>query len=119
MIRRFNSLREFSIPLLVGVLTALVWCNLAPESYHEFNYCHFWGSLSFHFITNDIFMVFLFAITAVEITQSCFPGGDLSPPGKVVNPILATIGGAACPAGLPLCSTSSSVPHRWQGFGYE
>jgi len=88
-------LREFSIPLMAGVMTALLWCNFAPESYREFNYGHFWGSLSFHFITNDIFMAFFFAIAAVEITQSCLPGGDLSPLGKAVNPLLATIGGVA------------------------
>jgi NhaA family Na+:H+ antiporter len=38
----------------------------------------------------------------VEITQSCLPGGDLSPPGKAVNPLLATIGGVAGPAVLYL-----------------
>jgi NhaA family Na+:H+ antiporter len=102
MMRRFNLLREFSIPLLAGVLTALVWSNLAPESYREFNYGHFLGPLSFHFITNKIFMAFFFAIAAVEITQSCLPGGDLSPPGKAVNPLLATIGGVAGPAVLYL-----------------
>jgi Na+:H+ antiporter, NhaA family len=102
MMRRLNLLREFSIPLLAGVLTALLWSNLAPESYREFNYGHFWGSFSFHFISNDIFMVFFFAIAAVEITQSCLPGGDLSPPGKAVNPLLATIGGVAGPAALYL-----------------
>jgi NhaA family Na+:H+ antiporter len=97
MIRRINLLREFSIPLLCGVLTALIWCNSAPESYRAFNYGHFWGSLSFHFITNDIFMAFFFAIATVEITQSCLPGGDLSPPVKAVNPLLATFGGVAGP----------------------
>jgi len=97
MTKRINLLREFSIPLLAGLLTALVWCNIAPESYREFNYGHFWGPLSFHFISNDIFMAFFFAIAAVEITQSCLPGGDLSPPAKAVNPLLATFGGVAGP----------------------
>lgn len=117
MIKRINLLREFSIPLLAGLLTALVWCNIAPESYRQFNYGHFWGSLSFHFISNDIFMVFFFAIAAVEITQSCLPGGDLSPPRKAINPLLATFGGVAGPVAvyflLNLVIGSPSLTNGW------
>ncbi len=102
MIKRINLLREFSIPLLAGVLTALIWCNIAPESYQRFNYGHFLGPLTFHFVTNDIFMAFFFAIAAVEITQSFLPGGDMSPPGKAVNPLLATLGGVIGPAAVYL-----------------
>lgn len=102
MIKRINILREFSIPLLAGVVTALIWCNIAPESYQFFNFTQWWGIFSFHFITNDIFMVFFFAIAAVEITQSCLPGGDLNPIRKAVNPLLATIGGVLGPITLYL-----------------
>lgn len=102
MTRKLNLLREFSIPLLAGVLTALVWANVAPESYHRFNHDHFMGPLSFHFVTNDIFMALFFAIAAAEITQSCLPGGDLSPLNKAVNPLLATIGGVVGPAAVYL-----------------
>ena len=106
MTRKLNLLREFSIPLLAGVLTALGWANLAPESYRQFNYGHFWGSLSFHFVTNDIFMVFFFAIAAAEITQSCLPGGDLNPLRKAVNPLLATAGGVIGPVAIYLLMNS-------------
>lgn len=98
MKQHINFLREFSIPLVLGVITALVWTNNQPESYQAFLHNHFWGHLSFHFLTNDIFMVFFFAIAAVEITQSCLPGGDLNPLRKAVNPLLATCGGVAGPA---------------------
>jgi NhaA family Na+:H+ antiporter len=37
MLKRLNLLREFSVPLLAGVLVAVVWANLAPESYNAFN----------------------------------------------------------------------------------
>jgi NhaA family Na+:H+ antiporter len=106
MTRKLNLLREFSIPLLAGVLTALVWANAAPDSYRLFNHNHFLGPLSFHFITNDIFMAFFFAIAAAEITQSCFPGGDLNPLGKAVNPLLATIGGVVGPVAAYLALNS-------------
>lgn len=96
--KRINLLREFSVPLLAGVVTALVWANYAPEEYHYFLHNHFLGPLSFHFLTNDIFMVFFFGIAAVEITQSFLPGGDLNPVKKAVNPLMATLGGVIGPA---------------------
>lgn len=102
MTRKLNLLREFSIPLICGVLTALAWANLAPDSYREFLHARFLGAFSFHFLTNDIFMVFFFAIAAAEITQSCLPGGDLNPVRKAVNPLLATAGGVIGPIGVYL-----------------
>lgn len=118
MRRRINLLREFSIPLLAGVLTALVWANTAPESYRLFNHEHFLGPLSFHFIANDIFMAFFFAIAAVEITQSCLPGGDLSPLRKAVNPLLATVGGVVGPIAVYLLlNRLIGSPHLANGWG--
>jgi NhaA family Na+:H+ antiporter len=77
---------------------ALIWANRAPESYARFLHDHFLGPISFHFLTNNIFMVFFFGIAAVEITQSLLPGGDLHPIRKSVNPLLATLGGVIGPA---------------------
>ena len=45
-------------------------------------------------------MVFFFGIAAVEITQSCLPGGDLNPPRNAVNPLLATLGGVIGPVAM-------------------
>jgi NhaA family Na+:H+ antiporter len=90
-------LREFSIPLISGIVVALVWSNLYPDSYHHFNHAKLMGPLSVHFLTNDIFMVLFFGIAAAEITQSCLPGGDLHPLRKAINPILATFGGVIGP----------------------
>lgn len=117
MLNRINLLREFSIPLLAGVVTALLWSNTAPESYHAFNHNHFLGPLSFHFVTNDIFMAFFFAIAATEITQSCLPGGDLNPLNKAANPLLATIGGVIGPVVVYLALNgligSPSLTNGW------
>lgn len=98
MRRHINILREFSIPLIGGVVTAVAWVNISPHSYHNLLHNHFLGPLSFHFITNEIFMVFFFGIAAVEITQSILPGGDLYPVGKALNPLMATVGGVIGPA---------------------
>ncbi len=98
MKEHLNLLRQFSVPLLAGVVSALIWANRAPASYHHFLHDHFFGPVNFHFLTNDIFMVFFFGIAAVEITQSLLPGGDLYPIKKSVNPLLATAGGVIGPA---------------------
>lgn len=98
MKRKVNLLREFSIPLIAGVIVALIWANLDPDGYHYFIHGEFVKEgLSFHFFVNDIFMVFFFAIAAVEITQSLLPGGDLNPLKKAVNPLFATFGGIIGP----------------------
>jgi len=97
MRKRISMLQEFSIPMISGILVALAWSNLSPESYHHFNHNPLLGPLSFHFLTNDIFMVLFFGIAAAEITQSCLPGGDLHPLRKAINPLLATAGGVVGP----------------------
>ncbi|WP_298270331.1 Na+/H+ antiporter NhaA [Geobacter sp.] len=117
MKRRINLLREFSVPLLAGVVLALAWANLDPAGYDGFLHRPFLGPFTFHFLTNDIFMVFFFGIAAVEITQSCLPGGDLNPPRKAVNPLLATLGGVAGPAlvylGLNHLIGSAELARGW------
>lgn len=93
-----NLLQEFSIPLIVGVIIALIWANLAPDSYHHFVHNEIFGNVTLHFLVNDIFMVFFFAMATVEITQSLLPGGDLNPLKRAINPLMATFGGVAGPA---------------------
>ncbi len=118
MKERINLLREFSIPLLCGVVLALLWANGAPESYTRFLHSPFLGPFSFHFLTNDIFMVFFFGIAAVEITQSFLPGGDLYPVKKSVNPLLATAGGVVGPALFYLMLNHSiGTPALQRGWG--
>ena len=97
MKHHINLLREFSIPLLAGVVVAIVWANLDPSGYQAFNTAPLFGGLSFHFISNELFMVLFFGIAAVEITQSCLPGGDLNPVSKAVNPLFGTLGGVIGP----------------------
>jgi NhaA family Na+:H+ antiporter len=95
--KHINLLREFSVPLLSGVVAALLWANLSPEGYRQFNHAPMFGGLSFHFVTNELFMVLFFGMAASEITQSCLPGGDLHPLRKAINPLLATLGGVVGP----------------------
>ena len=100
-------LQEFSIPLLAGVVIALLSANLNWEWYEHTIHALPFGDVSIfghqltvHFLINDIFMVFFFGIAAKEITEACLPGGSLNPVGKAINPLFATIGGVAGPVGV-------------------
>ncbi len=108
--------QEFSIPLIAGVVVALLFANMAPEKYaYYFGVAHgddphvwlpfghasiFGHHLSLQFLINDIFMVFFFGIAAKEITEATLPGGSLNPIKKAVNPLLATIGGVLGPVAV-------------------
>jgi NhaA family Na+:H+ antiporter len=102
-----NILQEFSIPLIGGVIVAMLAANFAPEWYEHAIHWKPFGDLellghevTLHFLVNDLFMVLFFGIAAKEITESCLPGGALNPPAKAVNPLLATLGGVVGPVGV-------------------
>ncbi len=117
MKQSINMLREFSVPLIGGIMVALAWANLFPDSYVHFDHDPLIGPLSFHFLTNDIFMVIFFGIAAAEISQSCLPGGDLYPLNKAINPLLATVGGVIGPVlvyfGLNLLAGDPALNRGW------
>ena len=113
--KSLNFLTEFSIPLLAGVVAALIWANIDMHSYHVVMETPFFSNLiilgkdinevfghpiTFHFLMNDIFMVFFFGIAAVEITQAVMPGGSLNPITRAINPLLGTVGGVVGPAAV-------------------
>ena len=103
--RRINEiLQEFSIPLLFGVVVALLWANVDYEGYaYVWEYDLLQGgkflghTLTPHFIVNDIFMVFFFGIAAVEIAVAFQKGGSLNPIGKAISPVLGMLGGVVGP----------------------
>ncbi len=103
-----NILQEFSLPLLSGVVVAMLWANLDYESYSHITHwmpiadLKLFGhhAVTHHWLVNDVFMVFFFGIAAKEITESCLPGGSLNPLRKSINPLLATIGGVVGPVGV-------------------
>jgi NhaA family Na+:H+ antiporter len=105
-----NTLQEFSLPLIFGVIAGLIVANIDFHLYHHLvDYPVFTAekatlfgqefhlNLTLHFLINDIFMVLFFGIAAKEITESVLPGGALNPPSKAVNPLLGTLGGVVGP----------------------
>ena len=105
--KTMNILMEFSLPLIFGVIAALVAANWDYHAYHVIVDYPVFGEgaeilghpITAHFLINDIFMVFFFGIAAKEITEACLPGGDLNPPSKAINPLLGTLGGVFGPVG--------------------
>lgn len=106
-----DILRRFSIPLIVGVVAAVLWANLVGEDaynaivYRELFDFSLFGrnvTVSPHWLINDIFMVFFFGVAAKEITDAMLPGGALNPPSKALNPIFGTIGGILGPVAVYL-----------------
>ncbi|MBX2800692.1 MAG: Na+/H+ antiporter NhaA [Myxococcales bacterium] len=102
--RTTNFLSEFSVPLILGVVVAVLAANLFPHAYHDVVHWHPFGdakllghSITLHFLVNDLFMVLFFGVAAKEITESCLPGGSLNPIRKAMNPLLATAGGVLGP----------------------
>ena len=99
-------MQEYNLPLIMGVVFAMLAANLAYDPYHAFWHTQ-WGhiyifghKLSGHFVINDIGMAFHFAIATKEIVEACLPGGSLNPPSKALNPIVSTLGGVFGPVGF-------------------
>ncbi len=118
--RVVKLLQEFSIPLIAGVVIALVWANADLEGYASFVHWSPFGAHSHynvHFLVNDVFMAIFFGIAAGEITESCLPGGALNPPRKAVNPLLGTAGGVLGPIAVYFAWVSitgdSAISNGW------
>ena len=72
--------------LPIGALIALVWANLAPESYFTF-------AQRLSFPVNEIGMAFFFALLTQEVVEGMMPGGALHSWRRWTMPIVAAIGG--------------------------
>lgn len=84
---------DYSLLLVVGTVTALVWANVEPASYTHLAH-------TLHFAANDIGMVFFFALATKEVVEATLPGGALSSPRQAALPLFAAVGGMAVPAAL-------------------
>jgi NhaA family Na+:H+ antiporter len=84
-----------SLLLPTGVITALVWANVAPHSYVSF-------ADKARFLVNDVGMMLFFALAAKEIVEATAPHGALHPLSKAATPVAAAIGGMVVPAAIYL-----------------
>jgi NhaA family Na+:H+ antiporter len=58
--KTINLLQEFSVPLITGVILALIWANISPETYIHIIDNKIVGNFTLHFLVNEIFMAFFF-----------------------------------------------------------
>ena len=99
--RFVKLIQEYSIPLITGVVVALLWANIDNETYKNFldfpilgkDFKVFGHAFNFEFIIADIFMVFFFGVATVEIVEAFLPKGPLNPVSKAINPLMGTFGG--------------------------
>ena len=82
-----------SLLLPIGVITALVWANVAPHSYVAL-------ADGARFIVNDVGMTLFFALAAKEVVEATAPHGALHPFSKAATAIAAAIGGMVVPAAI-------------------
>jgi hypothetical protein len=99
-----RKIQKYSLPLVSGVLLALIWANVDEQSYHDVIHGYFSDDfsisghkVSLHFIVNDMFMCLFFGLAIKEVTEALLPGGSLSPLRNAANPLCATCGGIIGP----------------------
>lgn len=142
MKKTLQILQDFSIPLIAGVVVALIVANVSPDFYRtliEVSVFDLWAVFSgnldnqaaitasetgwrhytcLHFLANDIVMAFFFGIAAKEITEACLPNGALNPVSKAVNPLFGTMGGVLGPIGVFLALNAVTGQADWKnGWG--
>ena len=107
MLRRFI---DNSGLLIAGAVAALLWANVAHDSYERFAH-------ALHFLVNDVAMVFFFALATKEVVEATAPGGALHSPRRASVPMLAAVGGMAGPAGLYIAlALAAGLPELVRGW---
>jgi NhaA family Na+:H+ antiporter len=83
--------REYLLLLPLGASIALLWVNLAPESY-------FRTTFRLDFLVNDVAMVLFFGLIMKEVAEATAPGGVLHSWRRVMLPLIAALGLTIVPA---------------------
>jgi NhaA family Na+:H+ antiporter len=114
MYRVWNFITGYSVLLIVGALIALVWANVDAHSYHAFvdfkiadnffighahvdDHGHVHRTLTLHYLFNDLFMAFFFAIAAKEVWEAVILKNGSLRGKKAATPLFATFGGMVGP----------------------
>jgi NhaA family Na+:H+ antiporter len=132
MYRVWNFLANYSLLLITGAVTALIWANLDAESYHHFVEFVIWDNapighlhdghrtLTLHYLVNDVLMAFFFAIAAKEVWEAVILENGSLRGRKAATPLIATVGGMLGPIAVYLglaavmgSETYSAVANGW------
>jgi len=132
MYRVWSFLTEYSLLLIIGAVTALIWANTNAESYHHFveftiwdhapigHYHHGHRTLTLHYLVNDILMALFFAIAAKEVWEAVILKNGSLRGKKAATPLFATAGGMFGPIAIYLglavllgSDTYNAVANGW------
>lgn len=132
MYRVWSFVSEYSILLILGAVTALIWANVDAESYHRFTEFVIWDhapighlhdghrTLTLHYLVNDVLMALFFAIAAKEVWEAVILKNGSLRGKKAATPLFATAGGMFGPIviylGLAILmgsDTYSAVSNGW------
>lgn len=83
--RLWHFSAEYLLLLPLGAAIALLWVNVAPESY-------FRTTLRLDFFVNDVAMVVFFGLIMKEVAEATAPGGVLHSWRRVTMPFIAALG---------------------------
>jgi len=113
MYRVWNYVSAYSLLLITGALVAVIWVNIDAHSYHALVHYvliddFFIGepfdeggnvqrTLTLHYLVNDGFMAFFFAIAAKEVWEAVILEKGSLRGRKALTPLIATVGGMAGP----------------------
>jgi len=103
MYRVWTFLANYSLLLVIGAITALVWVNVDAHSYHALiDFVPFAGlpEANLHFIVNDVLMAFFFFVAGKEVWEAVIlKEGELRGR-KAMTPLIATAGGMIGPVAI-------------------
>lgn len=137
MYRVWNFIEQYSVLLIGGALTALIWANIDGHSYHHFvdtvliddfiighahmdDHGHVHRTLTLHYLINDVLMALFFAFAGKEVWEAvALKDGSLRGK-KAMTPLVATVGGMLGPitvylgiAALLGSTTFDAISNGW------
>lgn len=131
MHRVWSIISTYSLLLVSGAVAALLWANVAPESYHHFVEFPLWTGgpfgalggdgtrvLTLHYLVNDMLMAFFFALAAKEVWEAVILKNGSLRGKKAMTPLIATLGGMTGPvivylAIAVLAGVFGEISHGW------
>lgn len=112
--RVWNFIQEYSVLLIFGALSALIWANIHYDSYHHIvdfvildhspvGHLHDGHrTLTVHYLVNDVLMALFFAMAGKEVWEAvALKDGSLRGK-KAMTPLIATAGGMIGPVAIYL-----------------
>lgn len=118
MYRVWGFVTDYSLLLIMGAVSALIWANVDAHSYHDFVEFVIWDhapighahmedghihrTLTLHYLVNDVAMALFFAIAAKEVWEAVILKNGSLRGKRAATPLFATAGGMIGPIAVYL-----------------